>query len=46
MNMEANNGLGVNVWWTVPGVVVDAEKAQNILIANGFKKDFRVSLFL
>jgi len=39
MNMEANNGLGVNVWWTVPGVVVDAEKAQNILIANGFKKD-------
>ena len=37
--MTEANKLGVNVWWTVPGVVVDAQKAQEVLQVNGFDKN-------
>jgi hypothetical protein len=39
MNTVASKELGVNVWWTVPGLVVDAGIAQDTLLRNGFQKD-------
>jgi len=36
---QSNDGLfGVNVWWTVPGMVVDGSKAQEALDKVGFDK--------
>ena len=33
------NGLGVNVWWTVPSTVLDGIKSQQVLERYGFVKD-------
>jgi hypothetical protein len=31
-------GFGVNVWWTVPGLLKDGKTAQEALVENGFSK--------
>jgi len=38
MNDSENKVFGVNVWWTVPGMVVDGEKALSVLETEGFEK--------
>ena len=35
----SNNGLGVNVWWTVPSVVLDGQRVQQVLERLGFVKE-------
>jgi len=37
--IQENQELGVNVWWTCPGAMVDGETAQSVLVANGFDKE-------
>lgn len=39
MNMAVGNELGVNVWWTIPEVLVEGEQAQQALVQAGFESD-------
>lgn len=36
--MVMGRGFGVNVWWTVPGLLKDGKSAQEALVANGFSE--------
>ena len=38
-NVSSNNGLGVNVWWTVPVTAQDGLRSQQVLEKFGFSKD-------
>ena len=38
-NQNQQTSFGVNIWWTVPGVCVPAEQAQDLLLKHGFEKD-------
>lgn len=38
-NVSSNNGLGVNVWWTVPMTAKDGVVSQQILEKHGFNKE-------
>ena len=39
MSDSNNTMFGVNVWWTVPGMIVDGRIAIDALSKNGFNKD-------
>jgi len=37
MQTNTSTGFGVNVWWTLPEISVDARHAQTLLVKHGFE---------